>query len=147
MSRNQRTNEELLLDMRRESEEPWRYYYYGREPRKIMLPIRVTEQERDAIRAAAKWENKKVSEFIRAAIAGTRGRRLLQGERQVSRSISSAPMAVEIARRGEWPGETLAFVRPCPPHRWIEYFVPRIGNLQARRNTEASSARKCGVRR
>lgn len=69
MSRNQRTNEELLLDMRRESEEPWRYHYYGRAPRKIMLPIRVTAQERDAIRAAAKWENKKVSEFIRAAIA------------------------------------------------------------------------------
>ena len=32
-----------------------------------MLPIRVTDRERDAIRAAAKWENKKVSEFIRAA--------------------------------------------------------------------------------
>ena len=34
-----------------------------------MLPIRVTAAERAAIRAAAKWENKKVSEFIRAAIA------------------------------------------------------------------------------
>lgn len=69
MSRRPRTAEELLLDMRRESEGPWRYYHYGRRPRKIMLPIRVTEQERSAIRAAAQWENKKVSEFIRAAIA------------------------------------------------------------------------------
>lgn len=69
MSRQQRTAEELLLDMRREAEDPWRYYHYGRKPRKIMLPIRVTARERDAIRAAAKFENKKVSEFIRAAIA------------------------------------------------------------------------------
>ena len=69
MSRQQRTAEELLLDMRREAEDPWRYYHYGRKPRTIMLPIRVTDRERAAIRAAAKWENKKVSEFIRAAIA------------------------------------------------------------------------------
>ena len=69
MSRQQRTAEELLLDMRREAEDPWSYYSYGRKPRKIMLPIRVTARERDAIRAAAKFENKKVSEFIRAAIA------------------------------------------------------------------------------
>ena len=47
-----RTAEELLLDMGREAEDPWRYYHYGRKPRKIMLPIRVTERERDAIRAA-----------------------------------------------------------------------------------------------
>ena len=44
-------------------------YHYGRPKRDIMLPIRVTAAERAAIRAAAKWENKKVSEFIRAAIA------------------------------------------------------------------------------
>ena len=52
MSRQQRTAEELLLDMRREAEDPWSYYSYGRKPRKIMLPIRVTARERDAIRAA-----------------------------------------------------------------------------------------------
>lgn len=39
-----------------------------------------------------------------------------------------------------------ASVRPCPPHRWIEYFVPRIGNLQLGGH-EGLQCEKCGVRR
>ena len=58
MNPRHRTAEELLLDMRREAEDPWRYYHhYGRKPRKIMLPIRVTARARDAIRATAGFCN------------------------------------------------------------------------------------------
>ena len=48
----------------------WSYIFPGdRENRSMMLPIRVAPTEREAIRAAAQWENKSVAEFIRAAIA------------------------------------------------------------------------------
>lgn len=65
-----KTPEEILRDMAQEARDPWRYYHYGRPKRDIMLPIRVTAAERDAIRQAADWEQKKVSQFIRAAIGG-----------------------------------------------------------------------------
>lgn len=41
----------------------------GRQNRTVLLTFRVTPEERDAIRAAAKWENKTVARFLRAAIA------------------------------------------------------------------------------
>ena len=68
-TRQNKGPEEILQDMAKEARDPWTYYYYGRPKRDIMLPIRVTAAERDAIRAAAKWENKPVAGFIRAAIA------------------------------------------------------------------------------
>ncbi len=50
---------------------PRGYYnnYWNRDRRKVLLTIRVTEKEREAIQAAASWENKPVAKFIRAAIA------------------------------------------------------------------------------
>lgn len=40
-----------------------------RRKRSVLLPVRVTPEERDAIRAVAKRENMTVSGFIRSAIA------------------------------------------------------------------------------
>ncbi len=40
-----------------------------RRKRSVLLPIRVTPEERDAIRAVAKRENMTVSGFIRSAVA------------------------------------------------------------------------------
>jgi hypothetical protein len=40
-----------------------------RRKRSVLLPVRVTPEERDAIRAVAKRENMTVSGFIRTAIA------------------------------------------------------------------------------
>ena len=45
------------------------YHGRGRQNRTVLLTFRVTPQERDAIRVAAKWENKTVAGFLRAAIA------------------------------------------------------------------------------
>ena len=44
-------------------------YLQGRKNRRLLVTLRVTPQERDAIRAAAEWEGVPVSKFIRAAIA------------------------------------------------------------------------------
>ena len=44
-------------------------YWLGRQNRSVLVTIRVTPQERAAIRAAAESENLKVSKYIRAAIA------------------------------------------------------------------------------
>ena len=70
-TRENKGPEEIFQDMAKEARDPWTYYYSGnrRSKRDIMLPIRVTAAERAAIRAAAKWENKPVAGFIRAAIA------------------------------------------------------------------------------
>lgn len=48
-------------------------YLQGRKNRRLLLTLRVTSEERDAIRAAADWEDVRVSDFLRAAIA-TRAR-------------------------------------------------------------------------
>lgn len=40
-----------------------------RRKRSVLIPVRVTPEERDAIRAVAKRENMTVSGFIRSAIA------------------------------------------------------------------------------
>ena len=60
-----------LKDMSRETRTSGWSYVWGldRETRSLMLPIRVTPTEREAIRAAAESENKSVAAFIRAAIA------------------------------------------------------------------------------
>ena len=44
-------------------------YLQGRKNRRLLLTLRVTPEERDAIRAAADWEDVRVSDFLRAAIA------------------------------------------------------------------------------
>ena len=44
-------------------------YFLGREKRTVLLTFRVTREERDAVRAAARWENRTVAGFFRAAIA------------------------------------------------------------------------------
>ena len=44
-------------------------YWIGRQNRSVLLTVRVTPEERAAIRAAAESENLKVSKYIRAAIA------------------------------------------------------------------------------
>ncbi len=59
---------QTLIDMAPETRSGWRYLH-RRENRTVLLPIRVSPKERDAIRAAARWENKTVAGFIRAAIA------------------------------------------------------------------------------
>ena len=41
----------------------------GRQPRRCLVTLRVTPEERDAIRAAARSEDVTVADFIRAAIA------------------------------------------------------------------------------
>ena len=52
-----------LTDMSRETRPSgWSYIFPGdRENRSVMLPIRVTPTEREAIRTAAQWENKSVA--------------------------------------------------------------------------------------
>ena len=57
-----------LINMSRETRTGWNYYL-GRENRDVLLTFRVTPQERDAVRAAARWENKTAAGFFRAAIA------------------------------------------------------------------------------
>ena len=57
-----------LTNMSPETRSGWNYFL-GRENRSVLLTFRVTPQERDAVRAAARWENKTVAGFFRAAIA------------------------------------------------------------------------------
>ena len=57
-----------LINMSPETRTGWNYYL-GRENRDVLLTFRVTPQERDAVRAAARWENRTVAGFFRAAIA------------------------------------------------------------------------------
>lgn len=59
---------QTLIDMSRETRTGWRYLR-RQENRTVLLPFRVSPKERDAIRAAARWENRTVAGFIRAAIA------------------------------------------------------------------------------
>ena len=56
---------DTLLEMSHVTRPGWRY----RPNRSVLLPVRLTPDEREALRAAAKWENMTVSGFVRAAIA------------------------------------------------------------------------------
>ena len=56
---------DTLLGMSHVTRPGWRY----RPNRSVLLPVRLTPTEREALRAAAKWENMTVSGFVRAAIA------------------------------------------------------------------------------
>lgn len=59
---------QTLLNMSPETRD-FTNYWRGKRNRTVLLTIRVTPEERDAVRAAAEWEHRKVAKFIRAAIA------------------------------------------------------------------------------
>ena len=56
---------DTLLGMSHVTQPGWRYT----PNRSVLLTFRVTPDERDALRAAAKYENMTVAAFIRAAVA------------------------------------------------------------------------------
>jgi len=63
-------HDKILTNMSRETSTNFADYWRGREKnRSVLLTFRVTPEERAAIRAAAKWENKTVASFVRAATA------------------------------------------------------------------------------
>lgn len=62
-------HDKTLTNMSRETRGDYYDYWLGRKNRSVLLTFRVTTEERDAIRAAARWENKTVAGFFRAAIA------------------------------------------------------------------------------
>ena len=57
-----------LTNMSPETRSGWDYLL-AHQNRTVLLTFRVTRQERDAVRAAARWENRTVAGFFRAAIA------------------------------------------------------------------------------
>lgn len=62
-------HDKILTNMSPETRGDYYDYWLGRKNRSVLLNFRVTPDERDAIRAAARWENKTVAGFFRAAIA------------------------------------------------------------------------------
>lgn len=62
-------HDKTLTNMSRETRGNRYDYWLGRKNRSVLLTFRVTPEERDAIRAAARWEQKTAAGFFRAAIA------------------------------------------------------------------------------
>ena len=62
-------HDKTLTNMSRETRGNSYDYWLGRQNRSVLLTFRVTPEEREAVRAAARWENKTLAGFLRAAIA------------------------------------------------------------------------------